>query len=53
LNLGRRELTGEDPSGRSIGGLSVLEGLGDCILELLAIVVAHEHVEREGLAETG
>jgi hypothetical protein len=50
--MGRRGRTGEDPCGGSIGGLCVLERLSDCVFELFAVVVAHEHVEGEGLAET-
>jgi len=43
-------LTGEDPGGGPIGRLSVLQRLGDCISELFAVVVAHEHIEGEGLS---
>jgi hypothetical protein len=43
--------TGKDPGGRTISGLCVLERVGNGILEILWLVVAHEHVEGEGLPE--
>jgi len=51
LSLARHlKRTGENPGGGPIGRLSILQGLSDCIFELFAVVIAHEHVEGEGLS---
>ena len=45
-------MVGEHPSRRAVGTLDIGQARVDLVLEVGPLKVAHEHVEREGLAET-